>query len=654
MSDKEKSEENDDNEENEESQEQEDSQDNKKEDENNKEEDENNKKEDENNKEEDKEGSEEKEEDEEEKEEENNNKKITEKSEKKITEESKKDKKENSVKENKRYNTNETNNINETNKTNNLNETKKLNKTKTKSSVDKNSINNNNINNTNITNSTNNNNKVTNSKTKSVFKNNLEFGQVEEELIPPRPELDEIGTQNIRLLYPSEEGPGHPRTIFFLYDPEINSNKKSQLFNLTQIEIDQKKYMITYKAYRNVPQSLSGVMKYNQVIKSKLYTNTNLIWKLLDKEKMYPLLRKLNKYQRYNHFPTCWQLGRKDNLYINYMKMQKKFKNEFNYMPEKFLLPQDRDLVQEKMREYNIFNIKEIYIVKPLASTHGKGVRILTDTTTVPTKGILEKYIYNPHLINRRKYDIRIYVLVTGFRPLKIYIYDNGIISFCANRYTTDADKLNNNYIHITNYSVNKAMDIIRKGEQELDYETKWSLQALKGYFLEKKINWEEVWKKIKDIAIKTILSVFDLASPALKTFKITSCNLFELYGLDILLDNKLNPWLLECNINPSLNSETEIDLKIKSKLITDIINIIGLIPFTHDKREKPLDKDNYYMSTIEEAITESLCEFVRPTGGFERIFPLQNNIDFYRKFIDKPGEQNLHLWEEMLKYKHK
>ena len=103
--------------------------------------------------------------------------------------------------------------------------------------------------------------------------------------------------------------------------------------------------MITYKAYRNMPQSLSGVMKYNQIVKSKLYTNTNLIWKLLDKDKMYPLLRKLNKYQRYNHFPFCWQLGRKDNLYINYLKMQKKFKNEYNYMPDKFILPQDRDIV---------------------------------------------------------------------------------------------------------------------------------------------------------------------------------------------------------------------------------------------------------------------------------------------------------------------
>ena len=568
-----------------------------------------------------------------------NNKKEEEKEEKK--EESKKSEKENNKennKEKKGYNPNDSVNMNEINNTNETNNLKKSTKNKN-TTISQKDIN-----------QTNNTNTLNNTNTKNLLVNPNE---AEEELIPPRPELDEIESQNIKLLFPSEEGPGHPRTLFFLNDPEINSNKKSQLLNLTQIDINQKRYMITYKAYRNMPQSLSGVMKYNQIIKSKLYTNTNLIWKLLDKDKMYPLLRRLNKYQRYNHFPICWQLGRKDNLYINYLKMQKKFKDDYNYMPFKYILPQDRDTVQEIMKEYNIFNIKEIYIVKPLASTHGKGVRILTDPTTVPTKGILEKYIYNPHLINRRKYDMRIYVLVTGFRPLKIYIYDNGIIRFCSEKYTTDAEKLNNNYIHVTNYSVNKALDILRKGEQEIDFEIKWSLLALKGYFLEKKINFEPIWKRIKDIVIKTILSVFDLSTPALKSFKLTSCNLFELYGFDIILDNQLNPWLLECNINPSLNCDMDVDTKVKSKLITDILNIIGLIPFTHDKREKPLDKDNYYVSSIDEAVTESLCEFVRPTGGFERIFPLKENIEEYRKFIDKPGEQNLTLWEDMLKYKH-
>ena len=519
---------------------------------------------------------------------------------------SKKDtsKKETSIKENNK----KENNIKE----NNIKENNKKENNKIENNIKENNKKENNKIENNIKEKNKKDNNKANTQSKTILKNEIELKEEQEELIPPRPELDEIESQNIKLIYPSEEGPGHPRTIYFLNDPEINSNKKSQLYNLTQLEIEEKKYMITYKAYRNMPQSLSSVMKYNQIVKSKLYTNTNLIWKLLDKDKMYPLLRKLNKYQRYNHFPFCWQLGRKDNLYFNYLKMQKKFKDEYNYMPDKFILPQDRDIVQEKMKEYNIFNLKEIYIVKPLASTH------------------------------------------TGFRPLKIYIYDNGLVRFCSEKYTTDADKFNNNYIHVTNYSVSKALEILHKGEQDIDYEIKWSLLALKGYFLEKKINFEPIWKKIKDIAIKTILSVCDISTPSLKAFKLTSCNLFELYGLDIILDNKYTPWLLECNINPSLHCDMDVDLKVKSKLITDILNIIGLTPFTHDKREKPLDKDNYYMSTIEEAITESLCEFVRPTGGFERIFPLKDNIDIYKKFIEKPGEQNLHLWEEMLKYKHK
>ena len=64
-------------------------------------------------------------------------------------------------------------------------------------------------------------------------------------------------------------------------------------------------------------------MKYNQAVRSELFANTNLIWKLLSREKMYPLLRILNKFQRYNHFPIAWQLGRKDYFFTNYEKIKK-------------------------------------------------------------------------------------------------------------------------------------------------------------------------------------------------------------------------------------------------------------------------------------------------------------------------------------------
>ena len=105
----------------------------------------------------------------------------------------------------------------------------------------------------------------------------------------------------------------------------------------------------------------------------------------------------------------------------------------------------------------------------------------------------------------------------------------------------------------------------------------------------------------------------------------------------------------MEVNLNPSLNCDSQLDLKVKSKLLTDIFNIIGAIPFSHDGKFITMDKCNEYKNKAEEAVIESLCEFERPTGGFQRLFPLKNNIEIYRKFIDNPEEENLALWKAML-----
>jgi len=41
----------------------------------------------------------------------------------------------------------------------------------------------------------------------------------------------------------------------------------------------------------------------------------------------------------------------------------------------------------------------------------------------------------NPHLIDGKKYDLRIYVAVTSYDPLRVYIYDDGLCRFATNRY---------------------------------------------------------------------------------------------------------------------------------------------------------------------------------------------------------------------------
>ena len=489
----------------------------------------------------------------------------------------------------------------------------------------------------------------TNKKNNIIENEEKEGEQGYDVILPERPELKNRKIQKIKFLCPPSNLPYHPNTLFFYYDPKLNKNPQTKL-KIIDYEIKERKFMVLYKAYQNLPLCLSEPMKYNNIIRTKLFDNTNIIWKLLKQDKMFPLLKELNKYQKYNHFPITWQLSRKDNLYNNYKKLQIKFPNDFKYMPETYVLPKDKEIFTLQIQNYEL-NKNNIWLLKPVASSRGRGIRILTNFNDIPEKTIITHYISNPHLINRKKYDLRLYVLITGYTPLKIYLFEDGLTRFCSEEYNLDESKLNDKYIHLTNYSINKNNENFEKNDDtEKEEGNKWSIFTYKKFLKENKIDFNKIWKKIKDIVIKTILSITDSGIPIIKDFNLSSVNLFEIYGFDILLDSFLNPWLMEVNLNPSLNCDSELDLKIKSKVLTDIFNIIGIIPFSHDGKFNIMEKENNYKDSISEAVNESLHEFARPSGGFERIFPLKDNINYYSKFLEKPEGENKALWNIMQK----
>ena len=467
---------------------------------------------------------------------------------------------------------------------------------------------------------------------------NIDNTRKDSDLLPYRPELETVILQKITLLVTPISGPNHPRTVYFMNDPKLNDNLLQKKFKIEKFEISEKKYMVLYKAYKNLPLCTSEPMRYNGIIRTKLFENTNIIWKLKKEKEMLPFIKSLNKYQKYNHFPISHEITRKDNLYKNYCNMKIKFPNDYYYMAETYILPQDNKIfIEEKLKDFNLNDKTNLWIIKPCGKSKGSGIELLTNIENIPKNILVTHYIYNPHLINGKKYDLRIYLLVTGFCPLKIYLYDNGFTRFCKEKYDLSPENMSNKYIHLTDYPFNDT-------EKE-----KWSLHKLKIFFEENNLDFNKIWLKIKDIIIKVVLSITDIAIPIIKPLKLSSGNLFELYGVDILIDEYFNPWLLEINLNPSLNCDNPLDLKIKSKLITDILNIIGVVPFSHDGKFILMDKPNEYKDSIEEGLIESLCEFERPTGDFERIFPLKNNIKYYSQFIKEPEKENLALWKELL-----
>lgn len=119
-------------------------------------------------------------------------------------------------------------------------------------------------------------------------------------------------------------------------------------------------------------------------------------------------------------------------------------------------------------------------------------------------------YIANPHLIDGYKYDMRLYVLVTSYDPLIIYMYKEGIIRFAAHKY--DNQNYQDMMSHLTNYSINKfSEEFVHNEGVEMDgIGNKWSMKALLSKYQEMRIDTRSLFNRIKDVIVKTLIASSD------------------------------------------------------------------------------------------------------------------------------------------------
>lgn len=199
---------------------------------------------------------------------------------------------------------------------------------------------------------------------------------------------------------------------------------------------------------------------------------------------------------------------------------------------------------------------------------------------------IISKYIPNPLLINRHKFDLRIYVVITSYEPLRIYVYKEGLVRFASEEYSIK-DAKTNQYNHLTNYSINKKNQnfVQNKNLEQDDHGMKWSLAAFMKYLEQTGgIDTDLFWSRIYDIILKSVISGENLVFNAIKKTCIHRTNCFEVFGYDVLIDSNLKPWLIEINLSPSLACDSPIDLEIKSNLISNTLNLVGIKQFDRKK----------------------------------------------------------------------
>ena len=149
---------------------------------------------------------------------------------------------------------------------------------------------------------------------------------------------------------------------------------------------------------------------------------------------------------------------------------------QYDFFPVTYLLPMEYGVFVEDFKRQAD---KPIWIAKPTGRAQGRGIFLFTDLREVKiwkkaseNRGkpkdddeddvenyVVQRYITNPYLVGGKKFDLRIYVLVTSFMPLTIWLYRGGFGRFSAFRYHADAkaSSLKDVHMHLTNAAVQKV-----------------------------------------------------------------------------------------------------------------------------------------------------------------------------------------------------
>lgn len=205
---------------------------------------------------------------------------------------------------------------------------------------------------------------------------------------------------------------------------------------------------------------------------------------------------------------------------------------------------------------YEVFGHDNIWIVKPGMNARGSGIFLSDNLEEILTKGeqisarVVQKYVEQPLLISIEakglsslKFDIRQWVLVKKFKPLRAFIFSHPYGRLCSKSYETKSWK--DPLSHLSNFSINKK-EFSKKGKDiQCSVVSTREMEELIQKSSKRKISWkEDVYPQINEIVLHTLRA----GSKHIVQRKTS----FELYGYDILLDSKGKAWLLEINLSPA------------------------------------------------------------------------------------------------------
>lgn len=159
---------------------------------------------------------------------------------------------------------------------------------------------------------------------------------------------------------------------------------------------------------------------------------------------------------------------------------------------------------------------------------------------------VVQSYKGNQLQVHNRRFYIRLWVIVTSSTPLKVYLFDGGVVIFGSvlkQRSAVDLPADDEEYI-------------VNLWTQDREVSQPWSMHTFQTHIHNvtgSAATFDRMWAQMQKIIGYTYAAGLNAMRGSAAYLGAHPGSSFEVFGVDMLLDTDYRPWLVEVNAVPSL-----------------------------------------------------------------------------------------------------
>lgn len=223
------------------------------------------------------------------------------------------------------------------------------------------------------------------------------------------------------------------------------------------------------------------------------------------------------------------------------------------------------------------------FIIKRDVGRCGEGIQIVAasdltrmlEVVEAMAPCLLQRYVVAPLLYHRRKFDLRVYVLVLceedAHSGVRAFLFHDGLARVCSEEYQAPAaTNCRRSFMHLTNFSINKC----NRSALQLKLKASTVLQHVQDT-----LRLPPLWPHVVQCCSSTMRALLPKHVAELTASGMPIHGLFHLLGADVMFeldDNNPICHVLEMNVNPSMSCDSEADKEIKLQLIMDTLKAVS------------------------------------------------------------------------------